>query len=400
MTRRAIVIGGSVGGLFAASMLRTRGWTVDVFEKSPVELAGRGAGIVTHQALLDALDLCGAGTRDIGVHIKTRTGYDRAGNVIRTVAFPQIVTSWDRLHALTRATIPDAHYHLDHSLERYEHTGDGVVAHFSNGRSETCDLLVGADGFRSAVRGQMHPDVQPEYAGYVTWRGVANEADLPADIRENDFETFGFFTPDRNEILGYPIAGPDNDVRPGKRRYNWVWYRVITPAELKDMLTDEEGNTFDLTIAPPLIRKDVIRQLREDAEEFIPPQFRRILEKVKAPFFTPIYDLASPSMIDGRVALAGDAAFVARPHVGMGVTKAAEDARVLAEELDRSSTIEAGLASFNALRHKAGRLAFERGRHLGEFLMPKYKNEAEKAEWAAAHNLDTIMRDTAVADFL
>ncbi len=399
MERKAIVIGGSVGGLFAAAMLRTKGWTVDVFEKSPVELSGRGAGIVTHQALVDALDLCGAGTEDLGVHIQSRTGYDRAGNVIRTIAVPQIVTSWGRLHTLTRATIPDAHYHLDRCFESYEQTGGSIVARFSDGNSETCDLLVGADGFRSAVRGQMHPQVQPEYAGYVVWRGMANEGDLPADIQENDFETFGFYLPERNEVLGYPIAGSDNDLRKGKRRYNWIWYRVVSPAELRDMLTDEDGNEHDLTIPPPLIRKDVIRQLRDDAEGILAPQFRRILEKVQAPFFTPIYDHASPSMIDGRVALAGDAAIVARPHVGMGVTKAAEDARVLAEELNKSSNIEAGLASFNALRHRAGFMAYERGRHLGGFLKPGYTNETEKAQWAAAHNLDTIMRDTAVANF-
>ena len=399
MERKAIVIGGSVGGLFAAAMLRTTGWTVDVFEQSPVELSGRGAGIVTHQALLDVLNLCGAGTKDLGVHVEFRTGYDRSGKVIRKIAFPQILTSWGRLHTLTRATIPDEHYHLDCRFERYEQTGEPIVVHFTNGRSATCDLLVGADGFRSAVRGLMFPQVQPEYAGYVTWRGVANEGDLPVDIQENDFETFGFYLPERNEILGYPIAGLDNDLRKGKRRYNWVWYRVISPTELKDMLTDEDGNAFDLSIPPPLIRKDLIRQLREDAEDFLPPQFNRILDYVEAPFFTPIYDHASPSMIDGRVALAGDAAFVARPHVGMGVTKAAEDARVLAEELDKASTIEAGLAAFNTLRHKAGFTAFQRGRHLGEFLIPTYSNEAEKAEWAAAHNLETIMRDTAIADF-
>lgn len=399
MLRTAVVIGGSIAGLFTASMLRKKGWAVDVFEKSPVELAGRGAGIVTHRALLDALDLCGAGTDDIGVRIESRTGYDRAGNVIRKFAFPQIVTSWGRLHALTRAIIPDAHYHLDHCFESYRQTGSGVVVRFSNGRSVTCDLLVGCDGFRSAVREQMHPHVQPEYAGYIVWRGVANEGELPPDIRANVFETFGFFLPARNEILGYPIAGPSNELGRGRRRYNWVWYRVVPPAELKDMLTDAEGNQYDLTIAPPLIRNDVIQKLRDDAEDVLAPPFRRILEKVEAPFFTPIYDHASPSMIDCRVALSGDAAFVARPHVGMGVTKAAEDARVLAEELERSPSIEAGLASFNSLRHRAGVLAYERGRHLGEFLMPGYTTETEKAEWARAHNVDTIMRDTAVADF-
>ena len=56
-----------MAGLFAAAFLRRSGWDVDVFERSPVELVGRGAGITTHPELLEALELSGAGTRDLGV---------------------------------------------------------------------------------------------------------------------------------------------------------------------------------------------------------------------------------------------------------------------------------------------------------------------------------------------
>ena len=65
--RRALAIGGSMSGLFAAAFLRKVGWDVDVYERSPVELVGRGAGITTHPELLEALELSGAGTRDLGI---------------------------------------------------------------------------------------------------------------------------------------------------------------------------------------------------------------------------------------------------------------------------------------------------------------------------------------------
>jgi 2-polyprenyl-6-methoxyphenol hydroxylase-like FAD-dependent oxidoreductase len=155
MQGRAIVIGGSIGGLFAASMLRLKGWDVDVSERTPVELIGRGAGIVTHQTLLNALELCGAGIKDLGIEVQYRTAYDLEGRVIRQIELPQLVTSWDRLLTLTRATIPDDRHHLGHVLDRFEDTGDGVRAHFANGHVAEADLLVGADGFRSAVRGQL-----------------------------------------------------------------------------------------------------------------------------------------------------------------------------------------------------------------------------------------------------
>ena len=118
--RRAVVIGGSMSGLFTAALLRRAGWDADVFERSPVELVGRGAGITTHPELLGALETSGAGTRDLGVEVERRITIDRQGRVIGERSLPQILTSWDRLQRLLRATIDPAHYHLGHAFERVE----------------------------------------------------------------------------------------------------------------------------------------------------------------------------------------------------------------------------------------------------------------------------------------
>src|ERR1700730_13322803 len=103
--RRAIIIGGSVFRLFAASFLRQKGWNTDVYERSTVELVGRGAGITTHPELLDALRTSGAGTRDLGVEVEKRIALDRDGRVIAEKYLPQILTSWDRLQRLLRLTL-------------------------------------------------------------------------------------------------------------------------------------------------------------------------------------------------------------------------------------------------------------------------------------------------------
>src|SRR4051795_7581341 len=113
--RRAIVIGGSMSGLFSAAFLRQVGWDCDVYERSGVELVGRGAGITTHPELLEALEKSGAGTRDLGVEVEKRITLDRDGRVIAEKHLPQILTSWDRLQRLMRATIDEAHYHLGHT---------------------------------------------------------------------------------------------------------------------------------------------------------------------------------------------------------------------------------------------------------------------------------------------
>ena len=80
--RHAIVIGGSIAGLFVAAFLRRVGWDVDIYERSSIELIGRGVGIfATHLELLEALDKCGAGTVDIGVIVYKRITFERSGKV-------------------------------------------------------------------------------------------------------------------------------------------------------------------------------------------------------------------------------------------------------------------------------------------------------------------------------
>src|SRR5215475_2833303 len=103
--RRAVIIGGSMSGLFTAAFLRRIGWDVDVFERSPVELVGRGAGITTHPELMEALESSGAGTADLGIEVPKRFAIDRAGKIICERPLRQILTSWDRLQRLLRETI-------------------------------------------------------------------------------------------------------------------------------------------------------------------------------------------------------------------------------------------------------------------------------------------------------
>ena len=396
---RAIVIGGSMSGLFSAAFLRQIGWQVDVYERSPVELVGRGAGITTHPELLEALEKSGAGTRDLGVEVEKRITLDHRGRVIAEKHLPQILTSWDRLQRLMRETIDETRYHLGHTFERVEQDGSGVLVHFTGGKRERADLLIGGDGIRSSVREQVAPAVQPIYSGYYIWRGAPREADLAQETRESIFSCFTFFLPERQQVIGYPIAGLNNDLRLGHRRYNFIWYRVGDAQELRRMCVDERGHQHDYSVPPPLIRKDLIAQMRQQAQEIMPPQFLDCLANMQ-PFFTPIYDFSAPQLVFGRVALVGDAASSARPHMGFGMAKAGGDAQALAAALASHDGIDAGLAAYNRSRQPIGETIVLHGRKLGTHLGVNLRTEEERAMWNLLQDHRAMMDWIAVPNFL
>jgi 2-polyprenyl-6-methoxyphenol hydroxylase-like FAD-dependent oxidoreductase len=229
--RRALVIGGSMSGLSTAILLARAGWRAEVYERVERELTGRGAGIVTHapmRAVLAAADCEPAG--DLGVEVAGRRTLDRAGVVIGHHQCPQTLTSWDRVFRLLRAELPAARYHLGKELQHIETASERVVAHFADGSCVEADLIVGADGFRSTVRAQILPEIKPVYAGYVAWRGLVAESALSAASHAALFDALVFCLPRGEQCLAYPVAGPDNDLRVGHRRCNFVWYRPAPPS--------------------------------------------------------------------------------------------------------------------------------------------------------------------------
>jgi 2-polyprenyl-6-methoxyphenol hydroxylase-like FAD-dependent oxidoreductase len=390
--RRAIIVGGSMGGLFAALALRKRGWHVDIYERNATALSGRGAGIATHERLSRALTAVGIhATAWSGIEIDTRCLYDRAGHIVRDVTYPQLNTSWDALLSLLRSQVPDTCYHLGRTVTDVITQDATAVAHFSDGTSATADLIIAADGIRSSVRACIAPESQPVYSGYVAWRGLVEEMALSNAVRSQAMSCFAFCLPPGEQILGYAVAGRDNQLAPGQRRYNFVWYRPAdATVELPRLLTDDTGHRHAMSVPPPLVAKSVIADMRRAAEATLAPIFVEAVAKTDMPFFQPVYDLAVPRMTYGRVVLIGDAAFVARPHVGAGVTKAAEDACALAEALDGRDTAT-GLAQFDQTRTPIGARIVRQGRDLGARL-----------DQGAAQPTGTIdiLRDTASLAFL
>ena len=397
---RAIVVGGSMSGLLSALQLRRAGWDVDVYERVETELSGRGAGIVAQYELIDRLRGLGLETARLGVAITKRKILDRQGRTTTEYDCPQVLTAWERVYRLLRDAFPAERYHRGRGLTKVTQDARAVTAHFSDGETIKADLLVGADGIRSTVRQQCAPDVAPLYAGYVAWRALIDESAWPPDVHAELFDVMAFGLPPGEQFLSYPVAGPQDDLRQGHRRTNVVWYR---PAEesskLQWLLTDESGHTHAISIPPPLIRREAIDEMRADAERLLAPQFRQIVRLIGEPILQPIYDLESDNMAFGRVAVLGDAAFVARPHVAAGVSKASDDAAALAEALTAEGDVAAGLKRFEAARLEENHAIIRRARHLGAFLQAT--RSAEEQARAGKHSTDdAVIEETAVLDFL
>jgi 2-polyprenyl-6-methoxyphenol hydroxylase-like FAD-dependent oxidoreductase len=406
---RAIVIGGSLAGLFAGLLLR-RHFTVDIFERADAELAGRGAGIVTHALLCEALDEAGIAWRrdgmhdgdgqDLGIEVPTRRFFDRDGRLALEYPYRQTLTAWDRLYDMLRRAFPSAHYHRGKELVAVEERTDGVTVRFADGSRAEGDVLIGADGLRSTVRAQFLADVVPNYVGYAAWRALVPEYAIARDLHAQVFDHMAFGLPPGEQSLGYPVAGPNNDLRPGHRRYNLVWYRPADEGELKRLLTDDAGVTHAVSIPPPLISRAVVAEMRAAAEAVLAPQFRDLIRLVGQPILQAIYDIESPRMTFGRVAIIGDAAFVARPHVGAGVAKAAQDALALARALARTGDVAAALAEMERTQAPFGRRIIARARELGACLQPHRASAAERANAERFRTPAATLAETATLEFL
>ncbi len=400
--RKALVIGGSFGGLFAATLLARAGWEVEIFERVGEALADRGAGIVTHEELFEAIRRAGAVVDEtIGCETVSRATYDVQGRCVAELPLRQMLTAWGRLYRLLKDVFPATRYHYNRAFERVEQDAQGVTAFFADGSSAHGDLLIGADGIRSTVRACVAPQTKPVYVGYVAWRGLVDEAALSNEARAALADRMAFCLPAGEMLLTYLVAGRDYTTQPGQRRYNFVWYRPVEGTQaLPALFTDADGRRYENNIPPDRIRSDVIAAMRADAERLLALAFVEVLRKSPEPFFQPIYDLESTQLAFGRVAILGDAAFVARPHVGLGVTKAAGDAVALTDALiAHDGDVETALRDYETARLAFGSAIVAHARMLGLGIGPAETAPGPRRLVDYLRRPEVVMREIAVPDW-
>ena len=372
--RRALIVGGSLGGLFAGNLLRRVGWDVDIFERSPHDLDSRGGGIVLQPEVVEVFRREHVDLRavDLGVRSAYRTVFRPDGSIQSKHLAPQTQTSWSLIYSTLKAAFGEANYHQAKTsveIDQDLHAGT-VTAQFEDGTRASGDLLIGADGGNSTVRQQFWPSMRPTYAGYLAWRGLLAEDAMPPVARGALHGDFGFANNRGSHILGYLVPGEHNDVRPGYRLYNWVWYRVADERLLAEIMTDRNGHTRGYAIPEGLLADKWIAHLHRDAETLLPLPFRQVVEATAQPFAQAIRDLASDHMVVGRVAIIGDAAAIPRPHTAASTSKAAANALALADKLQASpDDIPAALARWEPDQVVLGKYLRQQGSRTGDYLL-------------------------------
>lgn len=345
--QHVLVIGGGFSGMATAIQCAKLGLTVDLVEIDP-GWRSYGAGISIGGPTLRALRTIGVldaffdrGHGGDGVNLFTA-----GGQPIGTLPTPRVAGEdvpgggaimrpvlADILAKATRAA--GVRVQLGCTFSRIEPRGEQVDVMFTNGTHGTYDLVVGADGLYSKVRGVAFPDApKPRYTGQGVWRAVVPR---PAEIAcatmwlgprikagvnpVSRDEMYVFVTEDR----------PTND--------------YIDPAEWPRMLSELLAS-FDV----PLIQSIRAQIGTESRVNYRP------LESLLLP--TPWFS--------GRVVLVGDAVHATTPHMAAGAGIGIEDAIVLAEELGRGVTVDAALHAFQARRWERCRMVVENSGRLGE----------------------------------
>ena len=367
--KRAIVIGGSLAGLFAGTLLRSIGWQVDIYERSSHSLDSRGGGIVLQPDVVEAFQRSGvAYEAPLGVVAHERYYLKRDGSIAQPMPMRQTLTSWNLLYGSMRRHFPAEHYHQGKNLTEISQDRTQVTATFADGTRETGDLLVGADGPTSTIRQLLLPDYTPQYAGYVAYRGLVDEGKLDPATAKLLTERFVFYQLPNSHILQYVIPGENESLIPGERRFNWVWYvNYDQTTELPDILTDKYGQRREYSIAPGMLHPTVEQAMRTYSDRVLAPPFQKLVAATQEPFVQAILDLGVPQMAFNRIALVGDAAFIPRPHTAASTAKAAANAIALVYALtDSNHDVPKALEAWEGDQLALGMHLWKSGQDLGE----------------------------------
>ena len=366
---RVGIIGGSIGGLTAALVLRDLGCEVDVFERSGTALEARGAGIGLHPMTTrffdESSDLDAA---MVEIELPWLQFLSASGERIYQERMNYRFSSWNTIYRGLVRCFDERRYHLGSEVVDFSQDRHRVTIRLADGSTRMLDMLVCADGISSSARARLLPDTRARYAGYVAWRATVPESELTTTSFEalHDSITYGLLP--AGHVLVYPIPSLDGALEPGRRLANLVWYHNYEEgAALDDLMTDRSGQRQALSLPPGAVRAEHAAWTKEFADAHMAPAIAEVLHKCPEPFVQVIYDIDVARMAFGCIALVGDAAFAVRPHAAAGTAKACADAWALRDALrDADGDPVSALARWEPGQLALGRQLLKRTRDMGD----------------------------------
>jgi len=366
---RVVVLGGSIGGLTAALVLRDAGCDVRVYERSSAALQARGAGIAALDATLRYLTERGGRRR---ADVCSATNWIRFlrpdGGTLHEQRHRYLFSSWNTIYRSLLEEFDPDRYLLGREVTAFGPAGDQVRVTLADGVAADADLLVCADGVSSLARARLLPEVSPSYSGYVAWRGTLPEQALAAATRRLLGDAITYQVIKDSHVLVYPIPGPGGALTAGDRLVNFVWYvNVAEGGDLDQLMTGRDGLRRAVSLPPGAASQRAVTAMRQAAmTEFARP-IAEVVTGVAEPFVQVVYDIAVPRMVFGRTCLIGDAAFAVRPHAAAGTARAAADGWALADALIASGgDVPTALAGWERQQLALGRALFARCRDIGD----------------------------------
>ncbi|WP_406165624.1 monooxygenase [Streptomyces canus] len=340
-SRQAVVVGGSIGGLTTALLLRDLGWDVDVFERSTRDDA-RGGGIVLQP---DTVRWFTERSTQALENLTTSTNlvqYLGSDNHVAHREYAQwSYSSWATLHSALLRDFGVERHKRGHRAMAVTQDASTATVEFDNGSFATGDLVVFADGVNSVGRQYVSPNTPIRYSGYIGWRGLVPEHLLSSETSAvlEDSVTYALM-PD-SHIVMYPVPSPIKYGRT-ERLMNFVWYRNVPAGGQLDQFLGG-GSAGILSLHPDQVPHIEVERMQIDAARDLPPAAAEVVSRCDAPYVQVVSDIRSAQMVRGRVAILGDAACAARPHAAAGTAKAAADAWSLATAIEKTDSLDRAL---------------------------------------------------------
>jgi salicylate hydroxylase len=331
---RIVIVGGGIGGLYAANALIAQGLNVSLYEQAP-SLGEVGAGVFLTPNSVRHLERAGFGpaVEKWGARVGPKSHYFRHDGL--PIAPVQVSDSsgWNATFGMHRAdlvdflakALPAGVVHCGHRAIGFEQVGDVARVQFANGACAEGDVVVGADGIHSALRPFVFPQSEPVFHGTICYRGLVSHerlSDWPMD-------RWQMWAGPSKHFLVFPV-----------RHGQMVNYVGFVPAD------QAMKESWSAAGEPEVLRSEF---------EGWDPRIGSVLKEVDQTFRWALYDREPlPTWTQGRLTLLGDAAHPMLPHLGQGANQSIEDGIALATILGRvgNAAVPAALLAYERLRRE------------------------------------------------